>query len=541
MSMIPAGLTKTTAATALALMLALPARAVAEVVPDPGFGLNGVTRTAFGSGNADTPHDLLIQPDGRILTAGVSKIGQDFFIAMSRHSASGVLDSTTFGSAGKVLTHFALRDQANGIALDDSGRIVIAGMHAISNASAQQVASTYRFLSDGTIDSTFADSGYVSHRYDPVSSAEHFGATVRPDGKIVSAGRCSANINGGVAGFGFKRCLDDGTQEVSTRFDFGISPNRGSCVFLEDGRILWATWAPLNGRIEFVMARTDTLGDRDTTFASNGIRQTGIEATSPSVFSYMALRVLVLPDGKILLAGSTPKGGGRHQYSAFRFHADGGLDSTFGVNGRTDVIFTDGTSDLCYDAAVDDNGRIYLAGLASTLGFSKVGLARLLPEGGLDSTFSGDGKLVTDLNNGTGTQYMTRVLALPDGKILGAGFDFASNAGDFFLVRYMDEATSIEAPAATPDPALAQAFPNPTRGETTFRLRLDHEDVVRVEGFDATGRLVRRLFDGPLAPGAHALIWDGRDGQGREIAPGVFFSRIANSAGVQTGKLIRVR
>jgi uncharacterized delta-60 repeat protein len=522
-------------------MLLFPVRAVAEIVPDTGFGVNGVVRTAFGSGNADTPHDLLIQPDGRILTAGVSKTGQDFFIAMTRHSDSGVLDSTTFGSAGTVLTHFALRDQANGIALDESGRIVVAGMHAVSNAVSQQVASVYRFQSDGTIDSTFADSGYVSSRYDPVSSAEHFGATVRPDGKVVAAGRCNANINGGTNGFGFKRYIDDGTGDVSTRFDFGIAPSRGSCAFLEDGRILWATWASLNGRIEFVMARTDTLGDRDTTFAPGGIRQTGIEATPPTVFSYMALRVLVLPDGKILLAGSTPKGGGRHQLSAFRFHADGGLDSTFGVNGRTDVVFTDGTSDLCFDAAVDESGRILLAGLASTLGFSKVALARLLPDGGPDSTFSGDGKLVSNLNGSSGTHYMTRVLALPNGKILGAGFDFASNGGDFFLVRYMDEATSIESPATNPNPTLVQAFPNPTRGETTFRFRLDHEDIVSVEVFDITGRRVRRLFDGPLAPGAHTLLWDGRDGEGREIAPGVFFSRIANSAGVRTDKLIRVR
>lgn len=125
-----------------------------------------------------------------------------------------------------------------------------------------------------------------------------------------------------------------------------------------------------------------------------------------------------------------------------------------------------------------------------------------------------------------------RVLVLPDGKILLAGIT---------LVRYMDEATGIDAPATTPDPAFAQAFPNPTRGQTTFRFSLDHEDVVSVEIFDATGRLVRRVYEGSLTAGAHALTWDGRDGDGREIAPGVFFSRIANSADARTANLIRVR
>src|SRR5262245_4702642 len=109
---IPESFNSAMAASALALALASPLPAVGEIVTDSGFGLNGVTRPAFGAGNADTPQDLLIQPDGSILTAGVSKIGQDWFIAMARHSASGVLDSTGFGTAGTVLTHFALRDQA---------------------------------------------------------------------------------------------------------------------------------------------------------------------------------------------------------------------------------------------------------------------------------------------------------------------------------------------------------------------------------------------------------------------------------------------
>jgi flagellar hook assembly protein FlgD len=37
--------------------------------------------------------------------------------------------------------------------------------------------------------------------------------------------------------------------------------------------------------------------------------------------------------------------------------------------------------------------------------------------------------------------------------------------------------------------------------------------------------LVRSLEDGVLPAGLHHLLWDGRDGAGRAVAPGVYFAR----------------
>jgi uncharacterized delta-60 repeat protein len=520
----------------LASATGLSVSARADVSPDPSFGGNGIVRSAFGPGFSDTPHDLLIQPDGKILTAGISENQStiEWFIAMSRHTSDGVLDSAGFGVDGKVLTHFAYRDQANAIALQSDGKIVAAGMHAISNASSEHIPSIYRFNPDGTVDLTFADSGYVSNRYDPVSSGEHAAVTVRPNGRLVAAGRCSANANGGVPGFGTKQFLPDGTGDVSARRDFNILFNRGSCAFYDDGRILWANTAFLNGRVEFVMCRTDSLGAADTTFGGGGVVVTGIESAQNR-----DPRVLLLPDGKILLAGTTPKEIFFQQFTVFRFSEHGIIDSTFGTNGRTDVVFTP-WADFCRDVAIDADGRILLVGGVQE-GPGLAGLARLLPDGSLDPTFSDDGKLISNLNNGVGTHYLTRVVSLPDGNILAAGYDFASNGGDFLLVRYAVVPTGVEGPVLVAGIERTLVFPNPSRGETVLQLRLASQSDVNVEIFDAAGRSVRRVFDGHLPSGTHALYWDGRDETGQKAPSGIFFTKISTPTATETAKILLIR
>lgn len=50
--------------------------------------------------------------------------------------------------------------------------------------------------------------------------------------------------------------------------------------------------------------------------------------------------------------------------------------------------------------------------------------------------------------------------------------------------------------------------------------------TVEVDVLDAAGQRVRRLSAGPLEPGAHELVWDGRDDHGRALAPGSYLYRV---------------
>ena len=55
---------------------------------------------------------------------------------------------------------------------------------------------------------------------------------------------------------------------------------------------------------------------------------------------------------------------------------------------------------------------------------------------------------------------------------------------------------------------LAQNFPNPFNPSTTIELALPESTPVRLNVYDATGRLVARLVDGPMAAGMHQVRFD---------------------------------
>src|SRR6266566_313079 len=115
---------------------------------DSTFGTGGTVLTSFG-GNLSAAFDVAVQPDDKIVAVGVA--GSDFGIA--RYSANGTLDPT-FGSGGLVTTDFGGSDQANGIALQPDGKIVVVG-------PLQGKIGVARYNTDGSLDSTFGSGGKV--------------------------------------------------------------------------------------------------------------------------------------------------------------------------------------------------------------------------------------------------------------------------------------------------------------------------------------------------------------------------------------------
>ncbi|HET7250132.1 MAG TPA: FlgD immunoglobulin-like domain containing protein [Gemmatimonadales bacterium] len=70
------------------------------------------------------------------------------------------------------------------------------------------------------------------------------------------------------------------------------------------------------------------------------------------------------------------------------------------------------------------------------------------------------------------------------------------------------------------------AAPNPFRVSTDVRFRLPAPTDVDVVVYDLAGRDVRTLHSGRLAPGEHAVQWDGLDARGTKASPGVYFIRV---------------
>jgi len=96
--------------------------------------------------------------------------------------------------------------------------------------------------------------------------------------------------------------------------------------------------------------------------------------------------------------------------------------------------------------------------------------------------------------------------------------------------------------ALPPTARLLANTPNPFNPRTTVHFELPTAATVRVDVYDAAGRLVRTLLDGARAPGRHSLAWDGDDHAGRGVASGVYFVRLrVDGAVVDTRKMLLIK
>ena len=109
-------------------------------------------------------------------------------------------------------------------------------------------------------------------------------------------------------------------------------------------------------------------------------------------------------------------------------------------------------------------------------------------------------------------------------------------------------AVAAAAELAVPDltsgvpPAAARtrivATPNPFRAETTVSFRGLPESSVRVEIYDVQGRQLRKLIERQSGSAVRDLTWDGTDGGGRRVSPGVYFARASWAEGSVFTKIV---
>ena len=91
------------------------------------------------------------------------------------------------------------------------------------------------------------------------------------------------------------------------------------------------------------------------------------------------------------------------------------------------------------------------------------------------------------------------------------------------------------------------AYPNPFNPTTTLVLELPSrpeghtQDRVSVVIYDATGRVVRRVFDGILGSGEWPFAWDGKNDAGDGVTSGVYFAVAEAREKLFRTKLVLVR
>jgi FlgD Ig-like domain len=99
-----------------------------------------------------------------------------------------------------------------------------------------------------------------------------------------------------------------------------------------------------------------------------------------------------------------------------------------------------------------------------------------------------------------------------------------AGAKDAASVVTRGPATGFTAPTEL---SFATPRPNPTTGPNTLLFALPREAAISLRAYDVTGRLVRELASGTYSAGAHTLSWDLTDRDGRPVAGGIYFLRLA--------------
>ena len=211
----------------------------------------------------------------------------------------------------------------------------------------------------------------------------------------------------------------DGDGKVLT--DFAIRQDGILALAIQpDGKIVAAGYSSAPAGSDFALARYDVDGSLDGTFGFLG------KVVSDFCGDERAEGVVVQADGKIIVAGTTDF----TDFLLVRYTAEGLIDSTFGTFGKVTTDFG-GLEQLAAIATNPADEKIIAVGS----GGSAWMLARYNPtNGSLDTTFDGDGKVVTPWVGQTQARHLA---VRSDGRFVVAGFNDATGFdADAVLVAY---------------------------------------------------------------------------------------------------------
>ena len=89
--------------------------------------------------------------------------------------------------------------------------------------------------------------------------------------------------------------------------------------------------------------------------------------------------------------------------------------------------------------------------------------------------------------------------------------------------------------------ALHPGHPNPSNPAVRLGFDLPTSGTVRLDVLDVRGRVVRVVVAAALPAGVHAVVWDGRDAAGRDVASGIYVARLQAGNASATRKLTMIR
>lgn len=354
---------------------------------------------------------LALTSDNKIVVAGMVTEDKQNLFTIFEYLDTGLLN-TSFGNNGFSTITIGEQAEANAVAIDANGKMVVGGFAL--EAGIIKVVSA-RYLSDGTLDATYGQSGNGMVVETAVQDAQIVDIKIQNDGKIVFAG--TQSVEGQLNVF-LMRYNVDGTLDTNFGDSGIVSRTVGyhtgalALALQADGKILTAGFSIIDTR-QVILLRFNNDGSLDTSYGNNGL-STSIIGTSSQIEG-LALDA----HGYAVVSGISD-----NQFFVARFDASGVLDQTFGNQGI--VITNMGIRSSALSLAIQSDGKIITCGFADEM----FAIVRYLNDGTLDTSFNITG-YITKLISNTGNCAKAIILDFND-KLIIAG----SAQDDLGILRF---------------------------------------------------------------------------------------------------------
>jgi len=453
------------------------------------------------------------------------------------------------------------------IGLQSDGKIIIAGRMTTDSQYNNWVF--YRFTPAGKHDSTFGVNGKASIDF---LSDEDFGCAVaiQGDNKIVA---CGLTKVGGLYYGVIARLTADGSLDNSFNGSGKVILSYASeldGIALEPGgNIVVVGRANDVNTNTFLIRRFLTDGSIDASFIPTNLQISTYNWANACVIS---------PDGKIFVSGITYDNQYNQRFVVLKYNSGGSIDTTYGMDGVATVDFDEFSEEDEPYLALDPEGRIVISGYGMETMKNDVVLARFTTDGILDSTFSNDGKLTTDVfgyvdrgravtiqpdgkilvtgyareniltsgvvlirynddgsldtpfaNNGIAYNSFDEsaegwdLLLQPDGKILVSAYGYLNNGyiTEVAVLRFLNDIALNTEDVTISKGSRVTIYPNPLHDLGMLEFSLAGKESIAFDLFDLEGRKIKRIAEGDFSEGDHRLFFQ-REG----LNDGIYFLQL---------------
>lgn len=360
----------------------------------------------------------------------------------------GDLDPT-FWSDGSVLLGGSGFFEVTALLSAPDGRLVVTGSHRASLDGAREWF--WRRVDDNSADA------FCFFPFPGATTATSSAAAFDGAGGLLLAGDAvySGTPRLAAARFAYPACtLDDSFDgDGYWTLDIAGGQERLRAVAISDsGEVAFGgVYDPTAGSRDLLVVLTSSSGALDPSFSGNGWL-----IFDPSAAGLLDEVVGIVFDsaGRVVVGGTTLFGDadGGDDWMVTRFTPAGDPDGSFDGDGVARVAFDlespSAQRDVLRAMAIDPNGgEIVLAGAAESDGGYDSALARLLPSGAPDVSFSGDGKLNTSLSGARSELKAVAVDGL--GRIYASGFRAPPNLNTDFVALRTTAAGALDASFST--------------------------------------------------------------------------------------------